>query len=284
MKKYTYRIIKSNLGLILLLISFISGQAQIDTEAVKKIEQIQLAICEKDNECAQKLLEEFEGEFPNDGMILLTNKLLSELYLRDNRTELAIEKLLHAINYKAITRQFNRDSTDCDKKFYKRIHKSDLCVSLSNIYLNIGKHDACLYYLELAQTKYNPNKGCGNGLRMYNSYLSTYFADCFLEMGDTSKAIERLFNHIIMRESNEKLLGEKLKVILLEKYSNECIQDEIMGGIENMVIILGKEGEPKRLILLEMFGCKIYKNAREFDLEYWRKRLQKNIGLKQFLE
>ena len=102
----------------------------------------------------------------------------------------------------------------CDKLLNKHFTlraKADLCTVLSTVYLNEKQFDSALYYLNQADNENLPYRNCGNGVMMYRSYLSPYFADCYLAMGDTTNAIARLLDYFMNINGNTVLLTRKLK-------------------------------------------------------------------------
>jgi hypothetical protein len=217
---------------------------EINKDVVRLIDSAKHTFCENDTLTTIAILESIEKSYPTDGSILSTNKALAELYILQGRREEAKGKLLYALNYKRTSSLVFLEKDVCDKllnKYLMLSAKADLCVVLSNMYLNEKLFDSALYYLNLADNEYLPYRGCGNGMLMYKSYISSYFADCYLAMGDTTNAIARLLDYFMNINGNTVLLTRKLKSILLQKYSQEEITAEVRKGLKALTFTKGED-------------------------------------------
>lgn len=134
--------------------------------------------------------------------------------------------------------------------------KADICVSLSKLYEYSGESQMALDYLDLADNNYLPSYGgCANGMIMYRTYLSIKYADFYLRMGDTTKAISRLLQYYMSGESYSIEVAQKLKKLLLQKYSQREINLEIEKAIGTIKVEKrSKDNEYRRIYLFTLFG------------------------------
>jgi hypothetical protein len=219
------------------------------------------AYCNKDTVKAIQLLEDFEKAYPYSYNTQLTNKILIDLYIATNRTAEAKQKILYTLSYEPTDNSiFDMFTCNTKNNFGRGAIKANMCVALSSLYKHEKKFDSAIYYLSLAE---NPNKyhpygiGCVNGYLIYNTYLSPYYADVYIAAGDTIKAINRLLNHLFVGEDGSNgAIKTTLKKILLYKYTQQQITNEIQKGINNLKIIKNKKNESKT-VHLTMFNHKI---------------------------
>lgn len=228
---------------------------------MKLIDSVKYYFCKNDTLATIVYLETLEKEFPTDGTILMADKALADLYFTKGKTNEAKEKLLYSFSYKPINFPINlfRDSDICNKilnRYNYRSTKAGVCVALSQLYFKQKKYDSVFYFLNLADNEFLPYKECGNGVCMYKSYLSTYFADYYLAIGDTTKAIARLLDFFMIRDGDTKLLTQKLKSILLLKWTQNEIKIEVDKGLRNLKFVKGDYSSFD--IYLTLFGHTIY--------------------------
>jgi len=217
---------------------------EINEEVVRLVDSAKHTFCTNDTLKTIAILEGIEKLYPTDGFILSTNKALAELYLTQGRREEAKSKLIYALTYNRTSHLAFLEKDVCDKLLNKYLLvkvKADLCVNLSNLYSYEKKFDSALYYLKQADNENLPYRDCLTGMMMYRSYLSPYFADCYLAMGDTTNAIARLLDYFMNLNGNPVLLTRKLKSILLQKYSQKEITAEVRKGLKALTFT--KEGE-----------------------------------------
>jgi hypothetical protein len=216
-----------------------------DMRVAKLLDSAKILFCNSDTIGTITVLEEFRDHYPNDVMIMMTNKALANLYLIRGQPDLALEKMKYAIYYKPTKySSYNFKSDYCSKILTGLNYsegKADLCISVSQLYLSQNNFDSSLYFLKLADYEYLPYKDCGNGTNMYRSFLSTYFADYYLKKGDTVNAINRLLDFFMNTDGNTKLLTKKLKSILLLKWTQKAITDEVNKGIRQIKFIKKKD-------------------------------------------
>lgn len=231
-----------------------SRTADIDFRVVRLLDNATLAFCDGDTAKAISFYETIAKDHPNDAMVVMTNRILGDLYRIKGAVKEAKETMLHAFYYKPENYPFVRE-VDCPKMNYKyniSTAKADLCVAISQLYLSQRQYDSSVFFLEQADKEYLPYKECANGIYTYKSFLSTYFADTYLAMGDTTKAIARLLDFFMNQEANRALLTGKLKSIVLEKWTQEEINKEVRAGLKKMKFV--DKGYNQFDIFFTLFG------------------------------
>ncbi|HMG15230.1 MAG TPA: hypothetical protein VK590_07290, partial [Saprospiraceae bacterium] len=238
---------KSVLTLILLVYISASSIAQSDSiyayglDILKKAEN---SFCKGDSEQTIKLLEYYTNKFPDKATTILLSKRLSDFYIQLNKKEQAISTLTRALALKPKGDVlFYKDTCGLYNKLDYSSIKADICVELSKMYINSGNYPTALSYLILADTKYLPSYGgCANGMIMYKTKLSLSFADFYLMVRDTSKAVDRLIEYFLSDEAFSDKVTDKLKTILLTTYTQKQITDEVNNGIMTMKIVEVQNG------------------------------------------
>ena len=224
------------------------------------IDSANTAACNGDTSLCIKWLLLTEKEFPVTTSTPVIEAALGKLYLQRGEDEKAKEHLLFGLqHYFLAACPINSDEQKCKSPMvnvdgsYSR-DRSEICVLLSKVYLKQHMPDTALQYLQLADGKYLPYKDCGNGIMRYRSYLSPYFADCYLAMGDTTSAINRLLDYFMCTDGNTSLITQKLKQVLLLRYTQEQINTEITNSLKRIKPDKIKSEERPEFIL---FGHKL---------------------------
>lgn len=204
------------------------------------MDSAKVAFCENDTLKTITILETIEKTYTTDALIVFTNKALADLYLIRGKIVCAKEKILYALTYKPTNRAGFKPIDTCNKIL--SVHnflrtKADLCVAISQLYLNEKQFDSTIYYLNLADNRLLPYGDCANGMIMYKSLLSPFFADYYLAVGDTTKAIARLLDFFMQHDGNWKLLTQKLKSILLLKFTQKEITKQVDKGLRELKFI-----------------------------------------------
>ena len=213
------------------------AQYEINKEAIKLVDSANAAFCKNDTAATIAILESIEKLYPTDAAVAISNKALADLYIAQGRIKEAKEKIWYGISYKRTTIPVFPQMKECSQLLSNRKWleaKAESCVSLSRLYIQEKQFDSSLYYLQQAQTTFNPYKLCGNGYYMYCVYLSPFFADHYLAMGDTTKAIARLLDFFMNHDGNTELITRKLKALLLQKYTQEQITAAVKKGLRNV--------------------------------------------------
>ena len=232
-----------------------SQSDDVNINVIKLIDSAKLSFCKNDTLKTIACLETIEKDYPTDAAIVATNKALADLYLTIGRTREAKEKMLYAFLYKPTNYPAYRCTDFCNRilnNFYTSRAKADLCVGLSQLYLKQKLFDSSLLYLNLAENEFLPYKDCGNGIYMYKSFLSPYFADYYLTIGDTTKAIARLLDFFMKGDGDSRLLIQKLKLILLQRWTQKEITEQVDKGLRELKFI--KADDDEFVISLTLFG------------------------------
>lgn len=280
-------------GLLLRILFFclltptLIGQSDLDFDhGSDLLKQAESSFCNGDTIQTIKTLENYIDKFPNLGTTLLISKKLAELYLATDNSQLAISLLTNAIGMKPTEGYliFN-DSCGLFNGLHSESIKADICVALSKVYSLSGDNLTALKFLSLADTKYLPNSGgCANGMEMYRTKLSLDFADYYLQIGDTAKAIDRLIDFFLSDEGYDNIVAERLKSVLLLTYTQEQITDEVNNCINSMQIIHtidnvdGTEPIAGETIYMILFGRTIQKSAYK-DLKFYKSYYAKHKSI-----
>ncbi len=263
------------------------ASTDVNLHVIRKIDSAQKFLCDNDTLSAIRQLEQIEHEYPNDAHIIFSSKLLGDLYFIKGDTEKSLKSLLHALNC-TIGPYVYKGTIVCEKQsypfFYFSYGKADICISISKVYQSKKKYDSSLHYLNLADDKYLPYKGCGNGIISAKSHLSLFFADHFIAAGDTAKAINRLLDFFMLVDGDMNALTSKLKAILKYTYTQQQINSEVEAGINNLKIVSGKDGQPKELLEFKLFNHLIHMFRHEKTIEQWRDILTNRKSIKQLVD
>lgn len=257
-----------NSVLTLILFGYISATsiAQSDsiyTYGLDILKKAENSFCKRDSEQTLKLLEYYTNKFPDKATTILLSKRLSDFYIQSNKKDLAISTLTRALSLKPKGDiLFYKDTCGLYNKLDYSSIKADICVDLCNIYISLGNNSTALYYLKLADTKYLPTYGgCANGMIMYKTKLSLNFADFYLMVGDTTKAVDRLLEFFLSDEAFSDKVTDKLKSILLTTYTQKQITDEVNKGIATMKIVEVQNGKTENILQMIFFGRIIKKSV-----------------------
>jgi hypothetical protein len=123
-----------------------------------------------------------------------------------------------------------------------------------------------------------PYGDCLNGIYEYKCYLTPFFANCYLTMGDSTKAINRLLDFFMKPEGDYVKLTNQLKPILLQKWTQEQISEEIDNGLKKMRFIKQRKSSDF-IIELPLFGHVIIDYGFS-DIAMFRKLYYENKSLK----
>lgn len=245
----------------------------VNRHVILLVDSAKIAFCNNDTGKTIGILERIEKLYPTDALIVLTNKDLADLYIAKGKSEEAKAALLYGLNFLPTNYPAYRDTDLCNKIINKHFlprAKADLCVGLSQVYLKQNQFDSAIYFLNLADNKFLPYKDCGNGYYMYKSFLSPYFADYYLAIGDTTKAINRLLDFFMKEDGHTVLLTQKLKSILLRRWTQEQIAEQVNRSLKELSFIKTSDGG--FTVKLNLFGHTIenhdFGNIKELSALY----------------
>jgi tetratricopeptide (TPR) repeat protein len=264
--------------LFLTLFAFVTNETvakaetTVNSHVVRIIDSAKNFLCNKDTVAAIRQLELIEKTYPNDAHVLFTSKVLGDLCLMKGETDKALKSLHIALRCPPGP-YVRSDNNACDNLFNRFSPwrgKADVCISISQVFIKRNNFDSSLHYLKLADDRYIPYRGCVNGIMMYKTNLSLFFADHFIAQGDTVQAINRLIDYLLYVDGDTNAIAKKLKTILRYTYSQQQINDEIEKGLDNLKIVSGKKDQPKNILEFTLFNHTILHNAREKTIELWR--------------
>lgn len=238
-------------GIILQTIN-LAAQSEFDL-----INQAKRAYCSGDTLQTIRHLESYTERYPENGKAVVVSLRLSDFYINSKAYQSAVSKLKQALDTHPKNGYFFfRDTCNLFSEIDLAALQAEICVKLSDVFIVLGDFEQGLNFLTLADTKYLPGYGgCANGMIMYRTKLSLNFAELYLKMGDTTKAIDRLLDYFMSNEYYDKAVTQKLKTILLTHYDQRTINREIEQGIKKMKFIKGAgKKEPEKILCLTLFG------------------------------
>jgi hypothetical protein len=233
-------------------------QYEINHEAIKLVDSANAAFCKNDTVTTIAILENIEKLYPTDGVVAASNKVLADLYIAQGRMKEAKEKLLYGIFYKktsiAVTYRYVDRCSPIILNKELITAKAESCISLSRLFLQDKQFDSSLYYLQQADIQLNPYQNCGNGFNMYRIYLSPFFADHYLAIGDTTQAIRRLLDFFMNPDGDTKPVTKKLKALLLQSYSQHQITSEVKKGLRDVTFTKAAGNDDSWYMNITWFG------------------------------
>ena len=261
---------------MVLITSQICGQGVASSlHAFKILDSASMSLCLGDTTNAIAILERIESSFPTGAVISISNQALAQLYLINRRIADAKQALNYALWYHPTDSVFFVKDREFDKLIRTVRYssaKADICVLLSKLHLSEYNYDSSLYFLTLAEKQFLPYKDCGNGVNMYHSFLSTFFADHYLAVGDTTKAIVRLLDNLLNLDGDSKFVAQKLKKILLKNLTQREITQELNRA--RRAITFSKIGEQEFSVSLSFFGYSVKQYASGTISNYKRSFLK----------
>lgn len=200
-------------------------------------------------------LEDFESSYQSNFLVYYTNYLLSDLYFTKGQKAKAQEKRLHILEFKPT--DFSVPIAEESYKFlmdslYYPTLKATVCIKISEMYMDLNERDSSIKYLNLADDKFLPFKDCGNGILMYKSFLSFKFTNHYLKFRDTTSAINRLLHYFLETDGDALKVTNRLKELLLARYTQKEIKTEIDKAIVASRLIKTDSGS--KYIQFVLFG------------------------------
>ena len=249
---------------ILILVAIIVNKS-FGQNKVNFIEQYGLRIldsathsfCIGDTNKTIHYLESYSQKYPDLANTVIVNLCLGQFYIAKKNYQTAINTLTNTLRIQPEDGFLFKEPKVCNlfNKYDFSFARADICVELSKAYEKLADTIQAIAYLDSADKKYVKYIGCGNGIHNYQAYLSLKYADLFLNMGDTTKAINRLLEHFMTHESNSIKVTQKLKELLLLKYSPEQINKEIIKGTRRLNVYREYKNDQKvKLYSFIIFG------------------------------
>lgn len=156
--------------------------------------------------------------------------------------------------------------------------KAHICLLLAEIARLRSDHHGRLYHLLMADTKHVAYATCGTGMHTFRTSITPEIAEAYLAVGDTAKAIKRLFEYLLY--SSEAV--EKLKPFLQQKYTHEQIKRKFKSAVAAIKKVVEKEGnETRSYTVFTAFGHTLFKDDYG-DPQSLRRYIAKNPRLDWF--
>lgn len=211
---------------------------RVNTAIIQLIDSAKKAFCENDTSKTIIILDQIGQLYPTDPMVVSTNKVLADLYVAKDQMAAAKVRLIYAFTYMPTGNRFLLEKDTCRRSLHLNNNygqaKADVCVALSQLYFREKRFDSTGYYLHLADGEYLPYQDCLNGVHYYQAFLSPYFADYYLAIGDRDKAIARLLDCFKSRDGDMVLIVRKLQAILLQQWTQKEIKRQVKKGLRQM--------------------------------------------------
>jgi tetratricopeptide (TPR) repeat protein len=162
-------------------------------------------------------------------------------------------------------------------------YKYNACLRLSELELKRNKVENAVEYLKLADKKYPAITSCANGYYLYKGQLNLRLAHCYLQLKDTTKAIEKLFNCILDDDGYPYKAIPILRKILYSRYTNKQVIKKIDKGIASLRKIKYYDAEQKEERVrtdIDLFGITIvWQMGGDGDSEDLKKSLRNDERL-----
>lgn len=195
-----------------------------------------LARCNTDTIGMIRYLEKFLDYNIENAAPAIANHLLGKLYTETRQYDKAYFHLHKAMEFDPRYLKVDTAQDNCGiiGRYSFSARKADICVSLSTLHRRQGDLKNALHYLELADSTYMPYRSCANGIFMYQAYLSFYFADIYLEMGDTIMAVNCFLTRFQRLEGYDQDVAKRLREILLLTHTQKEINAEVNKAIASL--------------------------------------------------
>jgi tetratricopeptide (TPR) repeat protein len=226
------------------------------------------SLCLRDTLKAVEFLKTYLTKYHDSGIDRLVRIRLGQIYRQLHQYELAESVLLSVLNNDTNKGYFYitpKEIGNCEpllktSEYVKA--KSLSCIELYKVSMLKQEYSKANEYLVRASTKYFPYMSCGNEADMYELYITQYFLEYYLFLGDTTKVINKALDNIL-NEDGSKLSKDNviiLKKLLQTRYSEKEIREAITKEIQaiSKTRYFDKEIE-KTEIHFYLFGHKIEK-------------------------
>jgi predicted negative regulator of RcsB-dependent stress response len=254
------------------------SMAQYDEEGAKGlIKAARLAWQAGDTSTEITHLTTFYRSYPDNMLSGFICLKLGKIYIDRDQVEAAQSVLTAGLK---TDRKWHSWTEDAHRLFFPLIwgfhsDKSEICVLLSEIAQRSSDHRLALHYLQLADKDYFPSFNCGNQRDDYKAVLSLKLANAYVKVGDTAMAIDRLFESVLDRYE----VAEQLKPLLLARYTQQQIIDEINTSIARVKIIKDRKGKFNYTYFkFVAFKRKLFRSSGD-DLRQLRDYLDMQPGL-----
>ena len=260
---------------ILILFWAITSPITLLSQDIKLFNKISSAICSGSIDKALKKVNSGIADHANKDYLITLNLIKSRLLLLKEDTLGAITTLngITAAENKFEYLPAIKSPCDWEYQYFNwdpvvgmpNVHH-DLC----DLYLAINLPDKALANLNKINNKKIPSySGCANYMIKMDSYLALKYSKCYLQLKDTTSAIQALTGYFLFQEgpTSEEIFST-LKQLLHKVYTKEEIAAEIDSSLKNMkdILYISSSGFESESVELIIYGRKIpflYQSAKE---------------------
>ena len=210
--------------------------------------EVNTSLCQGDTMTTINLLNQYTLDFPKSVMTKMVKVKTGQLYIDLGNLVMA-ETLFNSVLDMPVGNQgvlFYFEKKEICKPIFEfsnyKEANSNACIALNYIEMKRRNYEKALDYLVLAETKYFPSTGCGNGDDMNRAIIQEHFIKYYLSIGDTTNAIKRAMGNLMIGNYSNALL---LRQLLLRNHSEKQVVNEVERGILNVYFI--KSSDNKRI-------------------------------------
>ncbi|HLP93821.1 MAG TPA: hypothetical protein VK168_07270 [Saprospiraceae bacterium] len=196
------------------------------------------AICKNDTFSSLKSLIKYSKSCKDGNLVISSYILQGALYDALGDPNKSIHMLKKAVKKYKKPENIQDISDEClwvNNALFGSYIVTDYTIfrAISKIYIKEAKYDSSLYFLNIIDRNSIPHySGDVNGQIRIETSLAIQYSECYLGLGDTISAINKLIPFSIFNEGAEsKRLLNMLKPLLHSKYSKDRITEEIESSI-----------------------------------------------------
>jgi len=207
--------------------------AQMQTPA--GCDQLRMAantLCRGDTIGALRIIDDITRDYPVDGLSAVSCLAAGRLYLAQQKEFEARRILLIGLDASprlVCTIPIDSSCRTVLHNYWNARAKAEICILLGKIASEQFQPALALQYLYLADSTWLPYRYCANGMQQYQGELSLLIADQYFKMGDTVKAMQRLFDFLPYEPAIAGLLKRRLRAV----YTQNQIRTEFRHAINN---------------------------------------------------
>lgn len=202
----------------------------------------------------QKITKDYRQSPSYPEALYIVGSLSLELGKYDS-AEKVLKKILNSNLVEKHNKRYKDEIYELDNNIKHRV-----CFMLYELNFTTKHYFRSLKYLKLSEKKYPLIHFCGNCHASSDLYTTAQYSKVYVELNQIDKAIDLLCPHLFNSPfSNNNIVVDQLKIVLLRKFTQEQINQEIRNA-EN-TIELNKLGYN---CLITLFGRRIELS----DLDY----------------
>lgn len=259
---------------------------QLEKNYLNFVDSASIAICAKDTSLAIQYLIKYVNCPSHNIFKEIAGYKVGALYLEINKKDLAKKAFISLLISNKESEFYSlgnikgcRFILDGFDNVGQSGYRYNACIKLYECATEEQNYVEAFKYLKFAEEKYPANFACGNAYYLYKGQLNLKFANYYLSIKDTTKAIGKLFNCILDKEGYPKKAMQTLSHILYTKYTNKQIVMEIDKGISGLrKVKYSKSNEENIQTEIDLFGNTIiWQQGYNDPLEKLKERLKSDI-------